>query len=317
MALKNVGLAIQSASSNAISATAPLRGASSQFKDALTSVPIASVKNMIFLAGVIVLAVIAGVIALQSVMLCRSWCACCVFKSFAWLSVLLTALVFVLAGIFFIIGLPGSDVCFAPRATLNNLVGTREPTGTLSYYLTCDPSSPASGAATTSSTFFINSAKSLLDNAKSGLSAIVVDSSLTPYLSPAFIVASTRLPTRVDAAISAVGLIVTDVVSCKSIGNVFDTLWNGLVSLPEERSRPTFYFPTHLPPPLPFHPAVRRLYHQRHHTGLRSHRGGRAARGSDVAWRGGVLPPPRRRGPLGGRHCGSPRPVHPQDPRPH
>jgi hypothetical protein len=229
------------------------------------------------------------------------------FKGFAWVSVVLTALVFVLAGLFFIIGLPGSDVCYAPGATLNNLVGGMDPTKTLSYYLTC-----AGSAANLPDVIKdIASAQGNLNLAQGNITAFTAAAkTLTdpPYNivfvddvnGVPFDTAKTNITTRLPNAVTSISLLLSDVVSCPSISGIFDTFYAGLVRF-SLSSFPPHAPPYNSPPPsaFPFF-AVRRLHHQLHHPRQRSHGGCGAAGTSAVAGRGNLLPPPRRRSPLGG-----------------
>lgn len=83
-----------------------------------------SYSKTITLAGTIVLALASCLIFLQSIAVCRNTCACCYFKGFAPLTLLLTSLICILAGVFYAVGLVGSDVCWDPNTVLNTYVTT-------------------------------------------------------------------------------------------------------------------------------------------------------------------------------------------------
>ena len=248
---------LDAASTTSAGAAAPLRSASTQFESISTRLPLETVKSQVFLAGVIVLAVIAGVIAIQSVLLCRSWCACCMFKGFAWVSVVLTALVFVLAGLFFIIGLPGSDVCYAPGFTLNNLVGGMDPTKTLPYYLTCAGSAADLPDAIKS----IASAQGSLGLAQGNITALTdaataISTAYSINFDASFNTSKTDIITHLPTANNSISLLLSDVVSCPSISGIFDTFYAGLVRIyhPLPAHPGTLHAPSPLYPPPPSAP---------------------------------------------------------------
>ena len=228
-ALQQLAFNLNSSSNAGQGAAAPFTSAQTQLSTSIGKVPLDTAKTQVFMAGVIVLAVIAGVIALQSVMVCRSRAACCVFKGFALLSIVLTALVFVLAGIFFIVGLVGSDVCYAPGLTLTSLVGTLDPTNTLSYYLSCDANPAASLPVPIVG---ILAAQSALNDANSNIrtftSSVTSSASLTASLGAGFSADATALNGYVPAANASLNLLLSDVVSCPALGGVFVTFFNGL-----------------------------------------------------------------------------------------
>jgi hypothetical protein len=206
-----------------------LDDAGDQFNSQIGKIPFDQAKSQVFLAGVIVLAVISGVIALQSVLLCRNRFACCMFKGFAWVSVLLTTLVFLLAGVFILIGIPGSDVCYAPGTTLNSLVGSFDSSGTLTYYLTCG-TNPA--LATPTAVNFLKTSQGALGDSQAGIltftSALSSGSLSSINFGSAFNASSNSLKTRIPAANNSISLLISDVVSCPSVSGIFDSFYGGL-----------------------------------------------------------------------------------------
>jgi hypothetical protein len=109
----------------------------------IASWPIASIQRSISLAGLCVLAIISGLLFLQSTLLCRNSCATCGFKFLSFFSLIMAALVYIVAGIFLIVGVLGSDLCWGPYAVLASLAAAVDPTQTLQYYLTCYESAAA------------------------------------------------------------------------------------------------------------------------------------------------------------------------------
>ena len=128
---------------------------------------------LVTLSGTIILALAASLIFLQAVSVCRNRCACYVFKGLAPLTLLLTSLIFILSGVFFAVGLVGSDVCYDPNAVLGNLASTLiagEGGQTASYYLECGPSPYTATAGT------------LVERVQAGLVQINAVSALTADL---------------------------------------------------------------------------------------------------------------------------------------
>ena len=140
----------------AVAAIAAASSPLSDTKDTLTnSIDTATFDNIqrtISVAALGFFGVIAAVIFLQSSMVCKRSAACCMFKTFSLPAILLTIVIFILAGVFYLVGLLGADVCIAPAALIQGMVGTGSDLGsqTINYYLTCatTPQFPA-GAITT------------------------------------------------------------------------------------------------------------------------------------------------------------------------
>ena len=120
-----------------------LTDAAGRLTSSLASWPVAQIQGTVTLAGLCVLAVVSGLLFLQSTLLCQCRCASYSFKLLSFVSLLLVTLVYVLAGVFLVVGMLGSDVCFSPYAQLASLSAPIDPTLTLNYYLTCYGSSAA------------------------------------------------------------------------------------------------------------------------------------------------------------------------------
>ena len=228
-ALGTVGSALASSSSASLGAADPFNSAKTQLSAPLDNPLIGTVKQQVYMGGIIVLAVIAGLIALQSLMVCPNRFSCCMFKGLAIFSVILTAIVFLLAGVFFIVGLLGSDVCYDPGATLNSLVGSLDTSGTLAYYLTCssNPSQPLPAPVTALSAA-VSGLNTAQDSVLSLTDSIQSIAGIGAILTPAFNSSLASLETRIPAANASLNLLLTDVVSCPALGGVFITFFNGL-----------------------------------------------------------------------------------------
>ncbi len=86
-----------------------LSSSAASLGNTITSFPIENLKQSISLAGLCVLAIVAGVIFLQAMLLCPSRCANYSFKFLSFFSLLLSALVYIVAGVFLVVGVLGSD----------------------------------------------------------------------------------------------------------------------------------------------------------------------------------------------------------------
>lgn len=155
------------------------------------------------------------------------------FKGLALLSTLLTALVFVIAGIFYIIGVVGSDVCYSPYASLASFVasGTDMASMTLKYYLTCDATTGIAGTVletlTTSSAQVTAQVLPIasLSTATAGVTTAVGSSNYWPTAgySSALVALNANMD-KLTGPNSGIGLIISDVLSCAAVGNVIDPL---------------------------------------------------------------------------------------------
>jgi hypothetical protein len=114
-----------------------------RLSNAITSWPIASWQVTISQAGLSVLAIISGFLFLQSILLCSNVCASWSFRVLAFFSLTLAALVYIVAGVFLIVGVLGSDLCYSPYSVMATLAASVDPTATLQYYLTCYGSAAA------------------------------------------------------------------------------------------------------------------------------------------------------------------------------
>lgn len=151
------------------------------------------------------------------------------FKGLALLSTLLTALVFVIAGIFYIIGVVGSDVCYSPYESLASFVasGTDTASVTLKYYLTCDASTGITGTVLQTISDSKNTIAAQLAQITGSLSVPPNIPNWSPNGSPAYQTAVALLASNgasVTASNGGLSLIISDVLSCAAVGNVIDPL---------------------------------------------------------------------------------------------
>jgi hypothetical protein len=189
----------------------------------------------------------AGVLFFWSSLICRNRCSCCLFKTLALPSTILTALVLVLAGVFYIIGIFGSDVCYDPYTTLSTIVGGADPT--LNYYLTCTATTDWTGTVlatvNTQKDQFISSNTTLGTTLAPGLKTLT--NSLQQLSAPAGMIAifnpatppstnpmnfngynadiSTQI---VGNGINAVSIIISDILSCEAVQNLIDPFFTSL-----------------------------------------------------------------------------------------
>ena len=245
--LSTVSAGLSSALTAVDQASSPLAGAKSSVDGAIPNDLLKQVSSIVGMAALGVFAVIAGIIFLQSSMVCRNRCACCMFKSFSLPAVILTILLFILAGIFNIIGMIGADVCYDPNTMLSNLIASGSDMGsqTLYYYLNCatTPMDPQ-GALTTiaSATSLIATAASQTTNlqdqfytaARSGGSALTAYGSLLtdditithPYFDSTDAIG--KMAMGVNNATSSLNILITDTLSCAALDKIFSKFWDGL-----------------------------------------------------------------------------------------
>ena len=96
--------------SSVVAPSADLLSSSAQsLGNTINSWPIENIKQSISLAGLCVLAIVAGVIFFQAMLLCPSRCANYSFKFLSFFSLTLSALVYIVAGVFLVVGVLGSD----------------------------------------------------------------------------------------------------------------------------------------------------------------------------------------------------------------
>ena len=116
------------------------------------SIDVPTIKKYVTMAGYAVMGLLAFFVAIYTVLVCKSTCACCLHGLSSVFVIILTTLIFILAGFFYVLGVVGADICYNPNQVLLNLATSYAPTGmaydTLSYYLTCgvNPGQPVVGA---------------------------------------------------------------------------------------------------------------------------------------------------------------------------
>ena len=230
--------ALASAGTLIASAATPISTAATALSTAVEIIPFNTVKRYVFLGGVIVLGVIIGTITIQSFMVCRNRVACCMFKGLAVLSVTLTSLIFILAGIFYTIGIAGSDVCYDPYAVLTNYLyqseGNNVAFTSLSFYLTCSASTPTTGTFLATLSDASTGIVSAETSRAGGAAAVAVITGTIPSLVSSFDEMSAYglgligISTSLGAGANAVRLVITDVLSCLAVAKLIDPLIAGL-----------------------------------------------------------------------------------------
>jgi len=220
---------MMSLNSTVLAGASPLSASASSLRSATSAIPFDNYKSQINMGGIIVLAVISGIIAIHSILLCPNRCVGLMFKGFSFISVTLSALVFILAGIFFIVSVPGSDFCYSPYTVSASLVGDSDPTGTLVYYLTC---------YSTGASIPLTSAPGLILSGSSDL--FIASSNITAQLkTPEYTAAVAILGPDFNAsAYSLVGHLVnagftmkdflSSVISCSYIDSLMSGVFEGL-----------------------------------------------------------------------------------------
>jgi hypothetical protein len=108
--------------------------ASDAIKGSIGSLNLRPLAAQIQGASLPLFAIIAVMCVLQAIWLCRWRFACCMYKALAPISIVWNFLLFLLAGIFYLVAVLGSDVCFAPAAAI---VSATKGQDQLSYYLNC------------------------------------------------------------------------------------------------------------------------------------------------------------------------------------
>ena len=238
--LATVSTALTAASSASSSAATPLTEVVKTLDGGIPTSLLTSLQSTIGMATLGALGAIAAVIFLQSAMVCKNWFACCMFKSFSLPAIILTMLVFILAGVFYIIAIIGSDVCFSPNATLASLLGTGTDMGslTLQYYLKCATTPmDVQGALT-----FVGTAGALIGTAATQTGNLrdqyYAASSSTLSAAYGSLLAANRTGDGLDLlgkvavsmsnASSAIALVGSDTLSCAAIDAIFSQIWTGL-----------------------------------------------------------------------------------------
>ena len=213
-------------------ATSALTGVKSTVNSSLGSISLGSIQNSITMGAMAALGVIAAIILFQSVLVCRNVFACCMFKTLAPVSIVLNFIIFLLAGIFYIVGVIGADLCYDPNALIAATIS--EPN--LNYFLTCatDPAVPPAPA--------LGLVSGVINTVAGGLSQLTTLNSQVatavsngqpagygPLISggaanPAFSAATTDLTNAVAALQAIPGVL----LSCQQVDAMFSRLWDGL-----------------------------------------------------------------------------------------
>ena len=158
-AVGNILTAIQTgevmASTMPTSIAAMVVGAGKMVSDAAGGINPDQIKYMATMGGYAVMGLLAFFVAIYTVLVCKSTCACCLHGISSIFVIILTTLIFIIAGLFYVVGVAGSDICINPNQVLLNLANTYAGSGgmigdTLNYYLTCgaNPTQPVIGALT-------------------------------------------------------------------------------------------------------------------------------------------------------------------------
>jgi len=188
-----------------------------------------------------ILGVIAALVIVQALLICRYWWSCCMYKATAPISIILNFLLFLLAGIFYLIGTIGSDLCYSPATLLASAIGNAD----LTWVLTCaiNPTTTAPSFIT-STNEMINKLLAANATAYKGLSnmyAVINDNSrpiqgrygwaplanyaTSPYSS------STTFNTYISQTSSMIGstiALITSFINCQQLDKLFSTLFSSL-----------------------------------------------------------------------------------------
>lgn len=228
-----VASSLTTIASTITSAAAPIASASSGLNSAANAIPINDYKTQINLGSIIVLAVISGFICFQSILLCGSRVAGCLFKTLSFISVILSTLVFVLAGLFYIVAVFGSDICYNPYAVSASLAGGADPTGTLSYYMSCYPSfpTPPSSSAPGIVLSSLNDLVSTSANFTTLMATPPISTSLASPLGafyPGLNATAYFLSGNLTQGGNTLNLFMGDLLSCANVDGLISGLFNGL-----------------------------------------------------------------------------------------
>jgi hypothetical protein len=208
------------ASSALDTAASPLQSMSNNLDSSIGAFPVDMIKTAISQAGLAVLAIIAGVIFFQSILLCRNRCSSISFRLLSFLSLTLSALVYIVAGIFYIVGVLGSDVCYDPYNVVAKLA-TFDTTESLKYYLTCYTTGAAPPA--TSVNGIIQGVATQIQG-----QAASVDTLLAAAGIPTALASSLNLiKGALTAAAGSVSTFSTTLLSCGNIDAIFSQFFNG------------------------------------------------------------------------------------------
>ena len=199
----------------------------------LGSLNLASVQALIVQAANTLFVVIALMCVVQALWVCRCYFACCMYKCLAPVSIIFCFLVFLLAGIFYLFAVLGSDVCAAPADTIITATGNMPQ---LTYYLSCatnpnlappDFLSAINGilsqitSGTTQLGKLVTSAATASSPAGYGpLIPISASSGAAPRL--------VNAQTNLNGAFAAISAIPNAVFSCQQVDALFSAFFNSL-----------------------------------------------------------------------------------------
>lgn len=198
-------------------AASPLQSMSDNLDSSVGAFPVDMIKTAISQAGLIVLAIIAGFIFFQSILVCRNRCSSISFRLLSFFSLTLSALVYIVAGIFYIVGVLGSDVCYDPYNVVAKLA-TFDTTDSLKYYLTCYTTG-AAPPATSVNGIILGVATQIRNPASSVDTLIIAAPSLATSLNP--------IKGALTAAADSVSTFSTTLLSCGNIDAIFSQFFNG------------------------------------------------------------------------------------------
>jgi hypothetical protein len=206
----------------------------------LSGLPISidQIRSLIMSAGYGVLGLLAGWIFIFTFTVCRNSCMCFVHGASAMPTILLTFLICFLAGIFYILGIVGADICFDPYTTIQRLGSSVGLSGgmigdTLTYYLTCGkvPTTPRMGALT-----MIDDAMGMINTAKAQVDSLTqqVSSPSNVPSSPLYGLKGPKsdsadmdaLNAAVASTVGSIGSIVT-LMGCQRIDQILSVLFTG------------------------------------------------------------------------------------------
>lgn len=129
--LANIAKGLNPASSSLASGASSLTSASSGISglnfatDSLQSTIKTAINGL--------LGVMAAVVIMHAILICRTCLASCAYKSCSPINIILNFIVFLLAGIFWLIGTFGADLCYSPATFLASTLNVTE----LTWMLTC------------------------------------------------------------------------------------------------------------------------------------------------------------------------------------
>lgn len=242
---------LSSALTLAASGSGSITGASSSIttmKSSITSalgaISLGGIENQITMYTSAALGVIAAIVVFQAVLVCRNFFACCMFKCLAPVSIILNFIIFLLAGIFYIIGVVGADCCFRPNQLIMSAISVPE----LNYFLSCaiDTTVPTPSAldAVSGVISTVAGGISQLSALKTQVDAAVQFGNTNPSVSDAYagygplITGSgsarqtnsvfTSAAASLNKALGSLQAIPDEVLSCAQVDGMLSRLWDGM-----------------------------------------------------------------------------------------